>query len=220
MEQRQQRLLIGISGRTASGKTSLARLVQSSLQSEGHRVGIIEMDNFYRELNQEEHSKALENEYNFDDLSAFDLPAFLQELYNAKSGQPVRSIGYDHATHQHTSVRTTQSPADVWVVEGLYLFADSEIASIFDLKIFMDVDADTSLTRRLRRDCVERKRNVEGVLDQYERFVQPAFHRLVEPSRIRSDITIHRGVQNIAALDAVLTYIRGKVPQQFTLSDL
>lgn len=206
------RLLIGISGRTASGKTSLARLVKERLEFEDYRVGIIEMDNFYRELSLSEHERALRNDYNFDDLSAFDLSVLRDQLYRAKTGESVAISGYDHATHKHTSSRTTQPPADVWVVEGLYLFADSDIANMFDLKIFMDVDADTSLVRRIRRDCIERKRTVEGVLDQYERYVQPAFISLVEPSRLRSDITIHRGVRNIAALDAVLTYIRGKIP--------
>lgn len=206
------RLLIGISGRTASGKTSLARLVKERLEIEGYRVGVIEMDNFYRELSLSEHERALRNDYNFDDLLAFDLSVLRDQLLRAKTGKTVSINGYDHATHKHTSMRTTQPPADVWVVEGLYLFADTDIASMFDLKIFMDVDADTSLVRRIRRDCIERKRTVEGVLDQYERYVQPAFISLVEPSRLRSDITIHRGVRNIAALDAVLTYIRGKVP--------
>lgn len=206
------RLLIGISGRTASGKTSLARLVKERLESEGYRVGVIEMDSFYRELNPNEHEQALNNNYNFDDLSAFDLSMLCEQLHRAKNGQSVINSGYDHATHKHISSVITQLSADVWVVEGLYLFVDNVIANMFDLKIFMDVDADTSLVRRIRRDCIDRKRTVEGVLDQYERYVQPAYATLVEPSRLRSDITIHRGVRNVAALDAVLTYIRGKIP--------
>jgi uridine kinase len=202
--------LIGICGRTASGKTSIAREICWRLNAEGISAGLLQMDNMYRELSDMDHDRALRNEYDFDSLSAFDLPALKQQLAQARSGNPVEFSHYDHSTHKHLLTTEVLPAAKVWVVEGLYLFADDEIANAFDLKVFMDVDSDDSLTRRIRRDCVERGRTVESVLDQYQRFVKPAYERLVQPYRNRSDITIHRGMKNPAALDAVLHYIRGR----------
>ena len=203
-------VLIGVCGRTASGKTSMAREICKQLTQHSITNGLLQMDDMYRELSEDEHDRALQNEYNFDQLDAFDLIAFMEKLQAAARGESVIFSDYDHATHKHHSTRF-QPAAQVWVVEGLYLFADESIANMFDLKVFMDVDSDTSLIRRIRRDCVERGRTVESVLSQYERYVKPAYEQLVEPFRHRSDITILRGIKNQAAFDVIMHFIRGQI---------
>lgn len=207
-------VIVGVCGRTASGKTSIAREICRRLTEDGISNGLIQMDNMYRELSDSEHHQALQNDYDFDQLDAFDLVEFRKQLKRAQTGKSVEYKLYDHATHKHVIGEAgiiSVPPAKVWVVEGLYLFADEEIADYFNFKIFMDVDADISLIRRIRRDCVERGRTVESILDQYERYVKPAYDKLVEPFRQRSDITIHRGIKNPAAFAAVLQYIKGLV---------
>lgn len=202
--------LIGVCGRSSSGKTTISKEICRILASEGHTIGFLQMDNFYRHLSAEDHEAALRGEYNFDCLDSFDMPAFVAQLEAAKNGESVYFSEYDHSTHSPGEQKCI-GPASVWVVEGLYLFSEQHVVDLFDFKIFMDVDADTSLSRRIRRDCVERARTVEGVLTQYEKFVKPAYLSLVEPFRHRSDITVLRGSRNRQALDAILHYIRSRL---------
>ena len=65
-----------------------------------------------------------------------------------------------------------------------------------DLKIFVDVDSDTRLARRIRRDIVQRGRDVIQVLDQYERSVKPSHDVFIYPTRSEADIIIPRGAEN------------------------
>lgn len=203
-------LLIGVCGRTASGKTTMSKKICNALTEKNIQNGLIQMDDMYRELTNEEHEAAVRGDYDFDQLDAFDLMAFKEQLLRAAQRLPVHFKDYNHATHQHNKELIVLPAADVWVVEGLYLFADPSIASLFDLKIFMDVDADTSLIRRIRRDCIERDRTVSEVLNQYERYVKPAYERLVEPFRTCADMTIQRGIENLAAFDVMIHFIQSK----------
>ncbi len=201
-------VLIGICGRTGSGKSEFAKRIQKTFTNEGKRVGIISMDDFYRALNEEDHQLALENKYDFDCLSSFDLSMLIATVASAKCGEKVSYNLYDHANHRHKANIKVVDPCDIWIVEGLYLFAVEQLLSMFDLKIFMEVDADESLIRRIRRDSVTRRRTIEGVLAQYEQYVKPAYDRIVAQSRQYADICVMRGAYNAPALDSVISYCR------------
>ena len=199
-------LLIGVCGRTASGKTSIAREICKQLTAQSISNGLIQMDDMYRELTDEEHDRAVRGDYDFDQLDAFDLNEFHKQLKRAANGESVEFKDYNHATHKHGPNPIVLPPADIWVVEGLYLFADTQIVDTFNLKLFMDVDPDTSLIRRIRRDCIERDRTVESVLTQYERYVKPAYEKLVEPYRHRSNMIIISKRDNQIALDMIMRF--------------
>jgi uridine kinase len=207
-------LLIGVCGKTASGKTSIAREICKQLTALSISNGLIQMDDMYRELTDEEHELAVRGDYDFDQLDAFDLTEFHKQLQRAANGQSVEFKDYNHATHKHGTTPIVLPPADIWVVEGLYLFADTQIVNNFGLKLFMDVDSDVSLIRRIRRDCIERDRTVESVLKQYERFVKPAYEKLVEPYRNRSNMVIISKLDNQIALDMVLRFCEANVKQK------
>ena len=72
-------------------------------------------------------------------------------------------------------------PADVVLCEGILVFYQPEVRSLFDMKLFVDTDADTRLSRRVRRDTRERGRDLDMVLDQYTRLVKPAFEEFCLP---------------------------------------
>ena len=202
-------LLVGVCGRTGSGKTTAAKLIRETLQGD-LSVGVVSMDDFYRELNEEEHQQALRNERDFDCLESFDLGALSSAIMNAQKGEPIRFNKYNHATHKHHPTAEEIGPFDVVVFEGLYLFADPQIAKLFGFRIFMEVAPDESLIRRLRRDTQHRRRTVEGVLQQYERYVQPAYTRLVAPSKKHAHIILPGGAYNKPGMSSVYSYIRAK----------
>ncbi len=90
------------------------------------------------------------------------------------------------------------------------MFAVPGIQHLFDVKIFMDVDSDTSLLRRVRRDIVHRRRDVEGVLTQYERYVKPAYEKLVAPHRNNAHICVIGGAYNEQGYEMICSYIEKK----------
>ena len=208
MDECKMSLLIGICGRTGSGKTSAAKHIDESLRGDGISVGVFSMDDYYRELTDEEHIRALENKHDFDCLESFELQLLKTAIETAKKGEVVRFRTYDHANHKHSTDYEERGPFDVVVFEGLYLFSDRAVAECFDLKIYMEVDPDVSLMRRIRRDVVKRRRTTPRVLDQYERYVKPAYEKLVAPSKMWADIIIPRGAHNKLGMESVLSFIR------------
>jgi uridine kinase len=88
-------------------------------------------------------------------------------------------------------------------VEGILIFAEPELRALFDIKIFVDTDADLRFIRRLRRDIAERGRTVENVVAQYLETVRPMHLEFVEPSKRWADLIIPEGGFNAVALDVV-----------------
>jgi uridine kinase len=201
-------------GRTASGKTTGAKLIETTLDLDGVNVGVISMDDFYRELNEEQHLRALQNEHDFDCLESFDREKLKQVIQRAAAGESIKFHRYDHATHKHHTEAEVMGPFDVVVFEGLYLFADPEIAELFDYRVFMDVDADVSLIRRLKRDIAKRRRDMTGVLQQYARYVKPAYDKLVAPSRRHAHIIIPQGAHNVQGMNSVYRFLRAELKER------
>jgi uridine kinase len=211
-------VMIGICGRTGSGKSTMAKRIRNYFGTD--RAAILSMDDFYRELTPEDHELALRNEYDFDCLESFDLQRLVETVRSAKEGKEFPLVQYDHATHKHRLVEVCEggkAAPMVWIVEGLYLFAVQELNPLFDLKLFMDIDSDESLLRRIRRDIVYRRRNVEGVLMQYEKYVKPAYEKIVLPYRGDADICVLHGAFNDPAFSAICNFI--KAHQRFSKAE-
>lgn len=199
-------MIVGICGRSGSGKSTFATNLMKKL-STSHSVGLIAMDDFYSELTEDDHLKALNNDFDFDCLEAFDIQRMVDTVEAVKGGNDVSYYGYDHANHRHKSNPVKLGRVSILFVEGLYLFAIPDLVSLFDIKIFMDIEADESLLRRIRRDTVYRRRTVEGVLEQYEKYVKPAYESIVAPSRRFADLSVMNGAFNEIAFNAMFNCI-------------
>ncbi len=77
-----------------------------------------------------------------------------------------------------------------------------------DIKLYVDTDDDIRLLRRIKRDIIERDRELNDVLNQYQKFVRPMHLEFVEPSKRYADIIIPRGGENKIALDMVNALIQ------------
>ncbi|KAB7497368.1 Uridine-cytidine kinase 2 [Armadillidium nasatum] len=138
-------------------------------------------DAFYRPLLPEEASKALKGAFNFDHPDAFDNELILQTLHQILEGKICEIPNYDYVTNSRLDTKTTIYPADVVLFEGILMFYQPEIRSLFHMKLFVDSDADTRLARRVMRDTNERGRQLEQVLTQYTKLVKPAFEEFCLP---------------------------------------
>ena len=185
--------VIGIAGGTGAGKTTVSRLVTRNL---GDDVTRIPLDNYYRErsdLSVEERS-----EINYDHPSAFEWDLLRDHLEALLEGRSVEMPRYDFEVHNRTDERTTVEPTDVVVLEGILALHDEAINAMLDLRLYVETDADVRILRRIRRDVLDRGRDLEGVIDQYLSTVKPMHERFVEPTRAHADLIIPEGANSVA----------------------
>ncbi|XP_062979734.1 uridine-cytidine kinase-like 1 [Elgaria multicarinata webbii] len=169
------------------------------------------MDSFYKVLNKEQQHQAAYNEYNFDHPDAFDFDLLISVLRKLKEGKSVKVPVYDFTTHSRRKEWKTVYGANVIVLEGILAFANKELLQLLDMKVFVDTDSDIRLVRRLRRDIVERGRDVAGVIKQYSKFVKPAFEQYIEPTVQAADIVVPRGGENFVALDLIVQHVHSQL---------
>ncbi|KAK8608655.1 hypothetical protein V6N13_024072 [Hibiscus sabdariffa] len=169
-------------------------------------------DSFYRGLTAEELKRV--HEYNFDHPDAFDTEQLLNYVLTLKSGQSVQVPIYDFKHHQRSSDSFRQvNASDVIILEGILVFHDQRVRNLMNMRIFVDTDDDVRLSRRIKRDTVERGREVSSVLEQYAKFVKPAFDEFVLPSKKYADVIIPRGGENHVAIDLIVQHIHTKLGQ-------
>jgi uridine kinase len=145
---------------------------------------------------------------------AFDTEQLLDCLEKLKSCLPIQIPVYDFKRHQRSldTVRKVNA-ADVIILEGILVFHDARVRGLMNMKIFVDTDADVRLARRIRRDTLERGRDVNGVIEQYAKFVKPAFDDFVLPTKKYADVILPRGGDNHVAIDLIVQHIRTKLGQ-------
>ncbi|XP_038718214.1 uridine kinase-like protein 1, chloroplastic isoform X1 [Tripterygium wilfordii] len=203
-----QPFVIGVSGGTASGKTTVCDMIIQQLHD--HRVVLVNQDSFYRGLTAEESKRV--HEYNFDHPDAFDTEQLLDCVQTLKSGQSYQVPIYDFKKHRRSADSFRQvNASDVIILEGILVFHDQRVRNLMNMKIFVDTDADVRLARRIRRDTVERGRDINSVLEQYAKFVKPAFDDFVLPSKKYADVIIPRGGGNHVAVDLIVQHIHTKL---------
>ena len=115
---------------------------------------------------------------------------------------------YDFARYARQATRDRLSPRTPVIVEGILIFADAELRTLMDVKVFVDTDDDTRFIRRLRRDISERGRTMDSVIDQYLSTVKPMHLEFVEPSKRYADVIVPEGGHNQVAIDMLMTLIR------------
>ncbi|XP_078045532.1 uridine-cytidine kinase isoform X2 [Augochlora pura] len=206
--------LIGVSGGTASGKSTVCnrimeKLGQVDMDHMQRQVVCISQDSFYRDLSPAEKLKAEKGQYNFDHPDAFNNDLILQTLQDILAGVKCEIPAYDYRTNSLIKEKiTTIYPADVVLFEGILVFYFPKIRDLFHMKLFVDTDSDTRLARRVPRDINERGRDLDYVLNQYMNFVKPAFEEFCLPTKKFADVIIPRGADNTVAIDLIVQHIR------------
>lgn len=216
--QMKEPLVIGLCGGSASGKTTVAKKIIEELNVQW--VSLLSMDSFYKALSHEQHELANKNEYNFDHPDAFDFDLILQTIRELKKGRKVDIPIYNFATHSREEHTKTVYGANVIIFEGIMAFATKELLDIMDIKIFVDTDADIRLARRLKRDIGERGRSIESVIDQYNKYVKPAFDFYIAPTMTAADIIVPWAGDNRMAINLIVNLVNrelNKVRDDFSV---
>ncbi|KAI4890385.1 hypothetical protein NFI96_014549 [Prochilodus magdalenae] len=209
---RHRPFLIGVSGGTASGKSTVCAKImellgQNKVDHRQRKVVIVSQDSFYRVLTAEQKAKALKGQYNFDHPDAFDTELMCQTLKDIVEGKVVEVPTYDFVTHSRLQEKIRVYPADVVLFEGILVFYTQEVRDMFHMKLFVDTDSDVRLSRRVLRD-MRRGRDLEQILTQYTTFVKPAFEEFCLPTKKYADVIIPRGVDNMVAINLIVQHIQ------------
>ncbi len=196
-------IIIGIAGGTGSGKSTLVREIALEFNDS---VCLLSHDFYYKahdDMPFEQRCKL-----NYDHPNAYDTDMLIEHLQLLKQGLIVHRPVYDFSDHNRAKDVVEVKPAKVIIVEGILIFAEEELRDMFDIKLFVDTDADVRILRRILRDVEERGRTLESVVNQYLTTVKPMHEQFVEPSKKYADIIIPEGGRNRVALSMVNHRIR------------
>jgi uridine kinase len=196
-------VVIGVAGGTGSGKTTVADEIVARIGAS--RIAFLQHDSYYRDLTG--HDQQLVLHHNFDHPDALESELLAQHMRDLKAHRAIEVPVYDFTRHVRTGATRRVEPRGVVLVEGILIFADPALRGLFDIKIFVDTDADLRFIRRLRRDLVERGRSVDSVVGQYLETVRPMHLEFVEPSKRWADLIIPEGGFNSVALDVVCSRV-------------
>jgi uridine kinase len=212
LNERPRPVTIGVAGGTGSGKTTVSNAILEQVGS--HNIAYLPHDSYYKDLDQIPTTDR--NVRNFDHPDALDTPLLVEHVKGLQAGRSVEIPIYDFTRDARTDAKQFVQPHPIVLVEGILIFAEPELRKLFDVKIFVDTDADIRFIRRLKRDIAERGRTAESVINHYLQTVRPMHLEFVEPSKRYADVIIPEGGFNMVAVDMVADRIRSLLRLQAT----
>lgn len=200
-------LIIGIAGGTGSGKTTVVdRIIRALPPGE---VAVLPQDNYYKDLS---HLKPEERQkINFDEPKAIEWSLLVEQLKQLSEGKTIEMPTYSYLTCTRQKETVTVHPRDVVIVEGILVLCDPVLRDMMDIKCFVDADADDRLIRVISRDCIERGRTPQMVIDRYERVLKPMHCQYIEPSKRFADLIIPQGGTNKVAIGLLTDFIEARL---------
>jgi uridine kinase len=200
-------IVVGIAGGTGSGKTTISSLIVDRLGPE--HIVLIAHDSYYKDLSALPPEKRAQ--VNFDHPDALETDLFIRHIHQLKQGHPIEAPIYDFKTHTRTLQTMHIEPKPMILVEGILIFTEAALRLLFDIKIFVDTDADIRFIRRLVRDINERGRTSESIINQYLDTVRPMHLEFVEPSKRYADVIVPEGGMNTVAMDMIVARLEALV---------
>ncbi len=195
-------LIVGICGASGSGKSTLAARIRDSLSCSCHVMG---QDGYYRSF--PELSFAERARTNYDEPSIFDYDEMLRDVQALARGEAITTKAYDYTQHLRADKPDLIDPPDVLILEGIHMFRDRRLCEMMVLKVFLQVDADICLLRRIRRDIKQRGRTIDNIAAQYLETVKPMYEKYISKYIDDADFAVMRGGKNRMAIDAISAYL-------------
>lgn len=199
-------LVIGICGASGSGKSTLARELEAKLDK---RCVYLKQDSYYKdhsELPFEERERI-----NYDEPSVFEHNLLRDDLFSLREGRAITTKGYDYANHCRSDSDELIEPADVVIIEGIHVFYDAAVRELLDFKLYVQVDPDVCLLRRVKRDIRDRGRSVESIYRQYLDTVKPMYEKHIRNYIEYADVIVAQGGKNAKIVDVLAHYINTRM---------
>jgi len=203
-------IMVGLAGGTGSGKTTVARKIIKAFKNE--EAVLLEQDCYYKDLGHLPYE--VSRQTNFDHPDSLDFTLLIEHLHQLNNHISIKKPLYDFTTNSRLHECEVVEPSRIILVEGILIFALEELRDMFDVKIFVDTDADERLLRRMERDFNERGRSFESIKNQYLNTVKPSFLEFAEPTKRYADIIIPRGGENHIAINMVIAKLKSILKEE------
>lgn len=207
MSSSQLPFIIGIAGASGSGKTTLSERILEEIGPDN--IVLLPHDAYYRNQDHKPFQERLK--VNYDHPESLETELLIEHIHQLKAGEAVNAPVYDFVHHTRAERTRLVVPKRLVMVEGILIFVEKELRSLFDMKLFVDTDQDICFIRRLQRDLVERGRTMEAVVDQYLNTVRPSFLEFVEPTKRYADVIIPEGGLNQVASEMVIARLNSLI---------
>ena len=200
---RKKPIIIGVTGGSGSGKTSVSRAILANFPNA--KIAMIEHDSYYKDQSHLTFEERVTT--NYDHPLAFETDLLINHLKELIADRSVDIPIYDYTQHTRSEKSYRQEPQDVFIVEGILVLEDQRLRDLMDIKLFVDTDDDIRIIRRIKRDMQERGRSLDSIIEQYTRVVKPMYHQFIEPTKRYADIVVPEGVSNLVAIDLINTKV-------------
>ena len=200
-------IVIGIAGGTGSGKTTVVNKIINSFPA--GEVAVIPQDSYYKDSSHippEDRAKI-----NFDEPAAIEWTLLEKHLDELKAGNSIEMPTYSYLTCTRQPETVHVEPREVIIIEGILVLGQPELRGKMDVKVFVDADADDRLIRVISRDCIQRNRTPQMVIDRYQDVLKPMHEKYIEPSKRFADIILPQGGSNTVAIKLLTDYIESRL---------
>ncbi|HCT96470.1 uridine kinase [Vagococcus sp.] len=204
MKNKKRPVLIGVTGGSGSGKTSVSRALLKEF-TDDHSIVLFEQDSYYKDQSHLSFEERLKT--NYDHPLAFDTDLLIEHLTDLLNYKSIDKPVYDYDAHTRSTECEYQEPREVIIIEGILILEDERLRDLMDIKVYVDTEDDIRIIRRIKRDMEERGRTLDSVIHQYLSVVKPMHHQFIEPTKKYADIIIPQGGENQVAIDLLTTKI-------------
>lgn len=196
-------IVIGVTGGSGSGKTSVSRAILDKFTEVS--ILLLEQDFYYKDQSELPFEERLKT--NYDHPFAFDTDLFIKDLQKLIQYESIEQPVYDYSKYTRSDQVIHREPKEVIIVEGILILEDKRLRDLMDIKVYVDTDDDIRIIRRIKRDMESRGRTLDSVIHQYLTVVKPMHQQFIEPTKKFADIIIPEGGQNQVAIDLMTTKI-------------
>lgn len=199
-------LFIGICGASGSGKSTLADALCDRL---GDKCFVIQQDAYYfdhPDLSFEELARL-----NYDEPQIFDHDLLLDDVKKLMAGESITRKCYDYARHRRADCSDIVNPPEVLIIEGIHTFHDPRLCKMMYLKLYMKVEPEICLLRRIQRDIKERGRDIDGISTQYLSTVKPMYDKYIKNYVNEADVIVAHGGKNARIVDILAGYVQDEL---------
>lgn len=196
-------LIIGIAGGTGSGKTTVVQKIIEQFSE--NEVALLSQDSYY--FDNGHLSLKDRRAKNFDHPDSVEFDLLIDHIKKLINGEAIEEPVYSFISCTRQPETRWVKPREVLIVEGILCLTNKNLRDLMDIKVYVDCDSDLRLSRVIRRDLNERGRNVNQVLDRYEKTVRPSHLQFIEPTKRFADIIIPQGGMNQVAINILTNHI-------------
>lgn len=199
--------MIAVAGGSGSGKSTIVRMIQE--KCDPSKILVFHQDHYYKDLS---HLTPKErDDVNYDHPDSIDEELLLSHIRQLSEGKSILRPTWDFVTHTRASDTVKVEPRPVIFFDGIFSLRYKQIHDLFELKLFVEIDGDLRFIRRLKRDIIERGRNLDGVIKQYETTVRPMHIQYIEPTKKDANLVIYWDKRSENTIELLTEIVQKKI---------